>query len=128
MIAVYIKRRLFSGAVVSTCSWVNAKAPESVKKVGKTIGQQVCCVSLIEFAEGGFKFLKVQITVKKYVTKAQFVLSCTSSADFCIRTGIVIIPQVCRVAGTITLFGFLTVGGSLLDAFLATEMDKQIFF
>ena len=93
----HVKRGATAGVVVSTCSWINEKAPERVKKIGKTIAAQVCCDSLLDLADNGFKVLRIQTTVKRYVVKGQYLLSCTSGVDFTVRAGIVLIPEACRV-------------------------------
>ena len=126
MLISHVKRGFAAGVVVSTCSWINEKTPKRVKKVGQTIASQVCCDSLLDFAENGFKVLKIQTTLKRYVIKGQYVLSCTSGVDFAVRTGIVLIPEACRIIGTVTPFGFMVVGGSVLDCFLVPELDKWV--
>ena len=126
MLLSHVKRGFAGGVVVSTCSWINEKTPERLKNVRKTIASQVCCDSLLDYAENGFKVLRIQTTLKRYIVKGQYVLSCTSGVDLTVRTGIVLIPEACRIIGTVTPFGFMIVGGSVLDAFLVPELDKWV--
>lgn len=115
-----------SGVVISICSFAAERTPIGVKKVGRTIGQQVCADAIFEYADNSFQAFKVHVTFTRYVIKGKYILSCSSTADFAFRSVVVVVPEVCRAIGTFTPYKFMVMAGSALDAFIIKDMEKHI--